>query len=115
MIDSFGDRSTQVLLQQRDVVAVIDRPGLERELLAEQVEQVRERVDRWRNQAALDAGDRGLGGASPVSQLFLCQTVPASGLAKKLPGRHRLRISDLMYEIPLSGSDPELGPPLIRS
>ncbi len=96
MIDSFGDRSTQVLLQQRDVVAVLDRPGLERELLAEQVEQVRERVDRWRNQAALDARDRGLGSASPVSELLLRQTVPASGLAKKLPGRHRLRISDLM-------------------
>jgi hypothetical protein len=73
------------LPQQSDVVAVVDRPGLEREFLAEQVEQVRERVDRWGNKVALDAGDRGLGSASPVSQLLLRQPVPASGVSKKLP------------------------------
>ena len=95
MVDSLRDRSTQVLLEQRDVVAVVDRPRFERELLTKEVEQVGKRVHRRGDQVALDSRDRGLRRAGPVGELLLRQAVPATSLAKKLSGRHQLTISDL--------------------
>jgi hypothetical protein len=41
-------------------VSVVDRPGIEDEFLAHQVEQFPERFDGWRHEVALDTGDRGL-------------------------------------------------------
>jgi hypothetical protein len=97
VVDSLRDRSTQVLLEQRHVVAVVDRSRLEREFLTEQVEQVGERVDRGGDEVALDSRDRSLGRTGPVCELLLRQTVPAAGLAQEFSSSHEGRISDLMY------------------
>src|SRR6266704_2910915 len=95
---SVAHRLGEVLFEQRDVVAVVDRPGFESELLTKEVEQVGEGVDRRGNQVALDPRDRGLRRAGPVGELLLRQAVPATSLAKKLSRCHEPRISDLMYE-----------------
>ena len=117
MVDSLRDRSTQVLLEQRDVVAVVDRPRLESELLAEEIEQVGERVHRRGNQVALEPRDRGLRGAGPVGELLLRQAVPATNLPKKCSRCHAPRISDLMYEVldepPLRRSGDPLERPVV--
>lgn len=84
MVNALRDRSAQVLLEQCQVVPVVDRPRLERELLAEQVEKVCQRVDGGGDEVSLDPRDSGLGGASAVGQLLLRQPVAASSLAKNL-------------------------------
>ena len=63
---------------------VIDRPRLECELLAEQVEEVCQRVDGGGDEVSLDPRDSGLGGASPVGQLLLRQPVAVPSLAENL-------------------------------
>ncbi len=62
MVDSLRDRSAKVLLEKGHVVPVVDRLSLQRELLAEQVEQMGERVDG----------------------VLLGQSVPAPGFAEEL-------------------------------
>ena len=84
MVDSLRDRSTQVLLEQCHVVPVVDGPRLECELLAEQVEEVSQRVDGGGDDVSFDPRNSGLGGASPVSQLLLRQPVAAPNFAENL-------------------------------
>src|SRR3989442_1450070 len=76
-----GDVPGKVLLEQGHVVAVVDRLRMQCELLAEQVKQLSEGVDRWGDEVALDAGDGGLGRAGSVGELLLGQAVAATGIA----------------------------------
>jgi hypothetical protein len=96
VVNSLGDRSAEILPEQRHVVPVIDRPRLEGELFAEKIEQLSEGVHGGRNETPLDPGDRCLGGPSAVGQLLLRQPVPATGFTKELSSRHVRSISDLM-------------------
>jgi hypothetical protein len=78
-------------------VPVVDRAGVEDELLAHQIEQRAERLNRWGDEVALDTRDRRLGGAGAGCELALSEPVPAAGFAEELSSRHGLNISDLMY------------------
>jgi hypothetical protein len=97
VVDALRDRSAQVLLEERHVVPVVDRPRLECEFLAEQVEEVCQRVDGRGDEVSFDPRDSGLGGASPVGQLLLGQPVAAPSFAENLARGHLRSISDLMY------------------
>src|SRR3954469_9830899 len=63
VVDPRCDCSFQVLLDQRAVVAVVERLGLELQPLAHEVEQRRERRYRRRHVVALYTRDRRLGRA----------------------------------------------------
>jgi hypothetical protein len=76
---------------------VVDRLSFEQELLAEEIEQAPERLDRWRDHVALDAGDGRLARSRPCCKLGLRQAVTRSSLAKK-PACHPLNISDKTYD-----------------
>jgi len=82
VVDSLRNRPTQVLLEQCHVMPVVDGLRVQLELLAEEVQQVRQRLDRGGNEVTLDSGDRGLGRASPIGELLLRQPVAAPGLAE---------------------------------
>jgi len=84
VVNALRDRSTQVLLEERHVVPVVDRPRLERQLLAEQVEEVCQRVDGGGDDVSFDPRDSSLGGASPVGQLLLRQSVAPPSFAQNL-------------------------------
>ena len=77
---------------------VVDRPRLECEFLAEQVEEVCQRVDGGGDGVSFDPRDSGLGGASPVSQLLLRQPVAAPLAGGTWPEVMQESISDLTYE-----------------
>src|SRR5437588_7583113 len=64
-VDPLFDRAPQVVVKQCHVVAVVDRLRVELQLLAEQVQELRKRVDRGGDQVALDPRNGGLGGPSP--------------------------------------------------
>ena len=56
-------------------MAVVDRSGVEDELLAEDVEQVCERVDGGGDETALDPRDRSLRRPRAIGELLLRQAV----------------------------------------
>lgn len=99
VIDPLRDRSPQILLEQRHVVPVVDWPRLERELLAEQVEQVGERVDRGGDEVALDPRDRRLRRSRSVGQLLLREPVPKPCFLEELSCPHSVGISDQMCAV----------------
>src|SRR5215208_2799282 len=78
--------SSQVLLEQRLVVAPVDLARVEHELLVHQLEQGRERGDRGGDEVAFDPRNRGLARTRPSGELSLRKAVPAPSLAKEVPG-----------------------------
>jgi len=80
-------------------VPVVDCVRIEDELFAHQIEQRRQRVDRGRDEVALDAGNRRLRRACPRGELGLRQAVPPAHAAEELSRRHHGSISDLMYSV----------------
>ncbi len=58
-------------------MAVVDRRSLELEAFTHEIEELRERFEGRRDEAALDTRNRGLAGASAVGELVLAQAVPA--------------------------------------
>jgi hypothetical protein len=84
VVNPLRDRSAEVLVQQRHVVAVVDRPWLERQLLAEQVEELGEGVDAGGDEVSLDPGDRCLRCTRAIGQLLLGQPVAPPGRTEEL-------------------------------
>jgi hypothetical protein len=60
VVDPLGDRPFEVSTDERSIVAVVDWPRGEFELLAEDVEEVRERAHGGADDVTLDAGDGSL-------------------------------------------------------
>src|SRR5712691_7322858 len=102
-LDAFGDGESEVLLEERPVVAVVDRLRVENELLAHQVEERPQRLDRGGDQPPLDPRDRRLGGPSSRRELALRQPVPTPCITEEFPAGHWLNISDVTYAIAWRG------------
>src|SRR5919106_6200310 len=97
VIDPLGWRHREVLAQERAVVSVVDLTGGERQLLAEEVEQGRQGRNGGGDDAALDAGDRGLRGAGAGGELLLPHAVATARSAQELAGSHIVSISLMTY------------------
>src|SRR6478735_5149222 len=96
VIHALVGREREHALVQRAVVPVVDRLGIEGQLLTHEIEPARERRDGGRDEVALDARDRGLRGPSPHRELALRQAVAAADGAEQLSRSHLLTISHLI-------------------
>src|SRR5919204_3908603 len=98
-VDPLFRRQRECRVEERRVVTGLDLRRCELELLAHQVDERGERIDRRRDEIALDSGDRGLACPGARGELLLRQPMPAPDLPKKLAGCHTFTISDLTYDL----------------
>src|ERR1051326_1849761 len=89
VLEPLVHRALEIRLEQRDVVAEVDLCRAELELLAEQVEQLRECRHGRRHDVALDPRDRGLARPGPGGELLLGHVMAPSRVPEKLTRCHR--------------------------
>src|SRR5262245_46824993 len=90
-------RQCKRFVVEGSIEAVLDRARVERELLAEKVEKVREGVNRGRDEVSLDPRDRRLARPRACRELLLRYSMAPPGVSQQLSGCHPGTISDLMY------------------